>query len=170
MLGWLTLEQQNTSHSLHRGCRRSCASHATGMGKQYWAGLNLFGCGNTVNTHLSGCLGTEHSNNKTCCHSPPLCIPPSLNHTTICLWTDCVQFQNHDFVLGSLADFPAVFLEEFLADKHLVGLSVLGQTQLAELLPTRGEERQDRKTDTLRKAQTVNVKLRRTRRDAMTQC
>lgn len=66
------------------------------------------------------------------------CLP--LNHTSICPQTDCVQFQDHDFVLGSLADFPAILLEEFLADEHLVRLSVLRQAQLAEFLPAPEEE------------------------------
>jgi len=81
----------------------------------------------------------------------PLSIPKSYIH----LSSDCVQFQDHDFVLGSLADFPAVFLEVFLADKHLVCLSVLCQAQLAELLPT--QEEKNRKTDRQRKAEMVNI-------------
>lgn len=74
-------------------------------------------------------------------------LSPSFNHTSICAQSDCVQFQNHDFVLGSLADFPAIFLEEFLADKHLVRLSVFSQAQLAELLPTQAEKKTERQTD-----------------------
>lgn len=88
--------------------------------------------------------------------SPSLCLSRPLNHTSICPQTDCVQFQDHDFVLGSLADFPAVLLEEFLADKHLVRLSVLSQAQLAEFLPTQEEKK--RQTDRQRKAEKVNIR------------
>lgn len=69
---------------------------------------------------------------------------PLLSHTSICPPTDCVQFQDHDFVLGSLADFPAVLLEEFLADKHFVRLSVLSQAQLAEFLPMQEEDKEQK--------------------------
>lgn len=87
-------------------------------------------------------------NNQASPHSPPsLRLSLSLNHSSICSQTYCVQFQDHDFVLGSLADFSAVFLEEFLADEHLVCLSVLRQAQLAELLPTQREEKIERERD-----------------------
>lgn len=52
----------------------------------------------------------------------------------------CLQFQNHDFVLGSLADFPAILFEEFFTDKHLIRLSVLCQAQFTEFLPKQRKE------------------------------
>ena len=97
---------------------------------------------NSLQTRLRG----HKPNNKTFSRSPPLRLSPSLSHSSICPKTDCVQFQDHDFVLGSLADFPAVFLEEFLADKHLVCLSVLSHAQFAELLPTQEKKEKPRKT------------------------
>lgn len=78
-----------------------------------------------------------------------------LFHLSKCLRANYAQFQDHDFVLGSLADFPAVFLEEFLADKHLLCLSVFCQAQLAELLPTQKEIK--KKVDRLREKKINNV-------------
>ena len=64
-------------------------------------------------------------------------VIPSVN-----LPTEHVHFQDHNLVLGSLADFPAIFLQEFLTDKHLLCLSVLRQAQLTKLLPA--QEKKDR--------------------------
>lgn len=66
-----------------------------------------------------------------------LCLSEPVNHSSICPPTACVQFQDHDFILGCLADFPAVLLEEFLAEKHFVPLSVFSQAQLTEFLPAK---------------------------------
>lgn len=79
-----------------------------------------------------------------------LCLSLSLSHTSIWQPTDCVQFEDRDFVLGSLSDFPAVLLEELLAEKHLVRLSVFNQAQLAEFLPTQ-EDKGKRKVKKSRK-------------------
>lgn len=68
---------------------------------------------------------------------PARCLSPLVNQTSICPPTACVQFQDHDFILGCLADFPAVLLEEFLAEKHFVPLSVFSQAQLTKFLPVK---------------------------------
>lgn len=74
-----------------------------------------------------------------------------LTHTSFCPHTDCVQFQDHDLVLGGLADFPAIFLEKFLADKDFVGLSVPSQAQLTELLPMshEGDRKKNKNIDSI---------------------
>lgn len=71
---------------------------------------------------------------------PAFCFSPPVNHTSICPPTACVQFQDHDFILGCLADFPAVLLEEFLAEKHFVPLSVFSQAQLTKFLPAKTKQ------------------------------
>lgn len=73
-----------------------------------------------------------------------LCLSLSLSHTFIWKPTDCVQFEDRDFVLGSLSDFPAILLEELLAEKHLVRLSVFNQAQLAEFLPMKEEKTKEK--------------------------
>lgn len=76
---------------------------------------------------------------------PAFCFSPPVNHTSICPPTACVQFQDHDFILGCLADFPAVLLEEFLAEKHFVPLSVFSQAQLTKFLPAKPNKTRQRK-------------------------
>lgn len=174
MFGWLTLERQKrvTHCDLTTVKGFTCNWRVltihwllnSFLYKEDWVGVHPFSWVHTSKSrsykHLSVTLlitvvtwivwletWTEISNNKTFSHSPSLRLSPSLSHTSICPQTDRVQFQDHDFVLGSLADFPAVFLEEFLADKHLVCLSVLSQAELAELLPTQEEKKIERQKD-----------------------
>lgn len=66
-----------------------------------------------------------------------LCLSPPVNHSSICPPTACVQFEDHGFILGCLADFPPILLEEFLAEKHFVPLSVFSQAQLTKFLPAK---------------------------------
>lgn len=71
---------------------------------------------------------------------PAFSLSTPVNHTSICPPTACVQFQDHDFILGCLADFPAILLEEFLAEKHFVSLSVFSQAQLTKFLPAKPKQ------------------------------
>lgn len=63
-----------------------------------------------------------------------------------------IHFQDHDLVLGSLAHFSAILLEEFLAHVDLVRLPFLYQTQLAKFFPA---EREKTQSDAFCKCQTV---------------
>lgn len=90
---------------------------------------------------------------------PAFCFSPPVNHTSICPPTACVQFQDHDFILGCLADFPAVLLEEFLAEKNFVSLSVFSQAQLTKFLPAKPNKTRQRKRTKLKLAQKWNNML-----------
>lgn len=83
--------------------------------------------------------GNKQKQNRSISPSPALFLSSPVNHTSFCPPSACVQFQDHDFILGCLADFPAVLLEEFLAEKHFVPLSVFSQAQLTKFLPAKAK-------------------------------